>query len=176
MDMRKVKSASAIVEDILTLIRGYFKKKDTLESGKLLWLASALDDVPKRGKRIKDTKMVPVVLTLVNDEDVEMLKRGVHKGIIKRIRMARMARMVKEAHQQGGLLTELDLTAILCMHNNYISKSIQAYQKEHGELLPLRGYIHDCGSATTHKVKIISLYRQGLNLWISKTLLREGKD
>jgi len=150
-------TASAIVEDIISLVRSYFKKVDTLEPGKLIYLACASNDVPKKGKRIQDTQMVPVVLTPVNDEDVKLLKREVHKQTIKKMRMARMS---KEAFRQRGLLTQLDLSAILCMHKNDVSESIREHQKGNDELLPLRGYIHDCGPATSHKVKIISLYQK----------------
>ena len=142
-------TASAIVEDIISLVKSYFKKVDTLESGKLIWLACALNDVPKRGKRIRDTQMIPVVLTLVNDEDVELLRKGVHKQTIKKMRMARMA---TEAFRQKGLLTQLDFSAILCMHKNDIFKSIREYQRENDELLPRTGYIHDCGPATSHNL------------------------
>jgi len=88
---------------------------------------------------------------------LELLKKGVHKQTIKKMRMARMS---KEAFRQKGLLTQLDLSAILCMHKNDVSKSIREHQKENDGLPPLRGYIHDCGPATSHKVKIISLYQR----------------
>jgi len=61
----------------------------------------------------------------------------------------------------GEHVTQLGFSAILRMHKNDVSKSIQEYQRENDEFRPLRSHIHGCGLATSHKVKIISLYQKG---------------
>ena len=70
----------------------------------------------------------------------------------------RIARVLKVAEVQGGPLTIEEVAAIMNLSPATISKRVQKYQKEHQEVLPLKGYLLDMGSGTTHKEIIIALY------------------
>jgi DNA-binding CsgD family transcriptional regulator len=76
--------------------------------------------------------------------------------------MTRMARMVNEAFKQGACLTTSQLGLLVGMSPATVANQIRRYHEEHGELLPLRGIVEDCSSATTHKVEIVRLHLKGL--------------
>jgi hypothetical protein len=81
-------TAKAIVEDILSLIERYYvysansdgihlsQGQSEFGSIGLVWLAPPIDEFPKRGKTIPQTKMKPVILTFVSPEDIESIKEG----------------------------------------------------------------------------------------------------
>jgi len=76
--------------------------------------------------------------------------------------MSRMARMVHEAFDQGACLTTSQLGLLVGISPAAVASQIRRYHEEHGELLPLRGIVEDCSSATTHKVEIVRLHLEGL--------------
>jgi hypothetical protein len=45
--------------------------RNRVRTGQILWLAVAANERPGRSKRIEDTRLVPVVLDLVNREDID---------------------------------------------------------------------------------------------------------
>jgi hypothetical protein len=70
-------------------------------------------------------------------------------------------RLAEEAHGQGAPLSQTDLALLLGSSQKTIS-TIVIGLREHGELLPLRGYLADMGRWPTHKQAVIRLYLQGL--------------
>jgi hypothetical protein len=156
-------SAKAIVDDILSVIDQYFLvssiKTDLhhIHYGQLVWMAVPVDEYPQRGKSIAATRMKPVVLSFVTDQDVDHLTQGFDTGTLRK---KRIKRWVYEAFDQGALLTQLDLAMLLGVCDAVISKYVNQIQKE-GTLLPTRGNIHDLSGAITHKREIITLYLEG---------------
>lgn len=114
------------------LVEKYYPKKDHLKSGQMLWYAVAEDEKPSYAKRITETKMVPVVLSIVSDDDIEGLKKGAG---LREIKKGLPNRLHTEAKEQGGVLTELDTKVILKMSSTTISKNILNYEKETGRFL-----------------------------------------
>jgi hypothetical protein len=57
-------TASAIVDDILTLIEQYYRFKDNsfLKQGQMVWHAVPVDEYPKKGKTMAQTRLKPVIL------------------------------------------------------------------------------------------------------------------
>lgn len=157
-------TAEAIVDDIIKLIENYFllAKPDTgaffLTYGKLVWMAVDVDDHPKRGQSIATTRLKPVVLTFLCDEDVQSLKKGFSS---RSLRMRKMVRWCEEAFEQGALLSQLDLAVLLNCCDAVVSQYVNDYQRTTGKILPTRGNIHDLSGAITHKREIIALYLQG---------------
>lgn len=156
-------TAKAIVEDILQLLEDFFiigNIDDDLrhiQRGQLVWMAVPVDEYPQRGKSIAQTRMMPVVLSLVTDADIDHIAYGFDT---KTLRKNRIQRLVDEAFDQGALLTQLDLAMLLGMSDAVVSQYVNQIQKE-GHLLPTRGNIHDLSGAITHKREIISLYLEG---------------
>jgi hypothetical protein len=97
-------------------------------------------------------KLVPVVLTLVCEEDISKLEKGLkltkHKQNV-------VARMLREAYLQGALLSMRDLSLLLSITDSYASTIRRAYEKENNVQLPHPGNLQDMGSCLTHKYQII---------------------
>lgn len=71
-------------------------------------------------------------------------------------------RLVKSAHEQGGLLTLAELSVLLNRSYEIVRGYVEAWQTETGETLPLKGYQMDQGSRPTHKGEIIHWFERGL--------------
>jgi hypothetical protein len=117
-------------------------------AGQCLWIAVAVDDPPRRNKRIEQTRLVPVVLDLVNAADVEEAVSG---SVRAKTRPKKVLRLFRQAHAQGGLLTEADASLLLHLPINTISKVVRKHETETGEIIPRRGTVHDMGRSVTHK-------------------------
>lgn len=156
-------TAKAIIDDIMTLIEEYFLVSTIdndlhyIQYGQLVWMAVPIDEYPKRGKSIAETRMKPVVLTFVDDSDIEHIAHGFDT---KTMRKNRLKRWVDEAFDQGALLTQLDLAMLLGVCDAVVSQYVNSIQKT-GTLLPTRGNIHDLSGAITHKREIITFYLEG---------------
>jgi ribosomal protein L10 len=74
-----------------------------------------------------------------------------------------MVRLLKSAKSQDGLLNGAELSVLMNRSLSTIRKYLDEYQKETGEILPLKGYVLDQGSLPTHKGIIVSLYEQGIS-------------
>lgn len=156
-------TATAIINDILQLIDDYFLVSSIdddlhhIHYGQLVWMAVPVDEYPKRGKTLDDTRMKPVVLSFITDEDVSHIAHGFDSTSLRK---KRLIRWVDEAFDQGALLTQLDLAMLLGVCDAVVSKYVNEIQ-QNGHLLSTRGNIHDISGAVTHKRQIITLYLQG---------------
>lgn len=148
----------AIVADLVRTIRSYYQRDRDLEPGEIIYPAPAKDERGGRGKTIARTKLVPARLRLIADEDLEAIRTGCPAAKRRAIRVRRLAR---QAHEQGGLLSQRDLSLLLGCSDSSISATAVALRRG-GEFLPLRGYLADMGSFPTHKAAIIALYLRGL--------------
>jgi len=156
-------TAKAIINDILKLVDDYFlvstldDDQHHIHFGQLVYMAVPVDEYPKRGKAIAQTRLKPVVLSFVADEDIEHIAHGFDS---KSLRKKRLVRWVDEAFDQGALLTQLDLAMLLGVTESVVSQYVNEIQNE-GRLLPTRGNIHDLSGAITHKREIITLFLEG---------------
>lgn len=148
----------AIVADICNTIRTYYRRKGDLEPGELIYLAPAKGQGPGRGKTIAKTKLVPVKLTIVAQEDIDAIRDGARSAGLRAIRVRRLCR---EAFEQGGLLSQRDVALVTGYSQNSVSDTAVDL-RQRGEFLPLRGYIEDMGSFPTHKAAIVRLYLNGM--------------
>jgi hypothetical protein len=156
-------TARAIIDDLLKLIDDYFLVSSLdddlhhLHYGQLVWMAVPVDEYPQKGKSLSQTRMKPVVLSFVTDNDIAHLAHGFDS---KTLRKRRLERWVYEAFDQGAVLTNLDLSVLLGVCDAVVSQYVCEIQKD-GKLLPTRGNIHDLSGAITHKREIITLYLEG---------------
>jgi hypothetical protein len=149
---------AAIVADLCETIRHYYARAGELEPGQLLYNAPAVGERAGRGKTIAKTKLVPVRLTIIADEDLEAIRSGARAA---RRREIRVRRLTLEAYEQGGLLSQADIGLVTGYSPGAVSVTAVELRRR-GEYLPLRGYIADMGSFPTHKAAIIRLYLSGL--------------
>ena len=156
-------TAKAIIADIIKLIDDYYivsaidDDQHHINHGQLVYMAVPVDEFPKRGKSIAQTRLKPVVLSFITDADIEHLAQGFQTTSLRK---KRLVRWIDEAFEQGALLTQLDLSMLLGIGDAAVSQYVNEIQKN-GKLLPTRGNIHDLSGAITHKREIITLYLEG---------------
>jgi hypothetical protein len=156
-----------LAEDVEALVEQFYPPSERAESGQLIWSCTG-DDGQKAqpGKRTEAYKTVTVRLPLIEPEEIsERLEPGGrgqgatrpherHKRQIKR--------MVLAAAAQGGLLTLAELSLILGLGYEGVSRYVRQIETETGHPLPLKGYKMDQGSRPSHKGEIIRRFEQGL--------------
>lgn len=122
-----------------------------IKHGQMLW--NALDKSTRADW--ENRKYKPVVLTLVNDADIDLFMKGTS---VRQIKKQVIARMMAEAYQQGGLLSTRDVSLIMASDASYLSNLRIEYENENQIILPHTGSLHDMGSTLTHKVQIVRKY------------------
>lgn len=157
-----------LVEDVTALQEEFYPSTERAGSGTLVWTCTA-DEGKKAepGKRTEDYKTVTVKLPLVTTADLrdrtdKKTPRGKTHAKAKARDKRRLARMVKAAEEQGGLLTIAELSVILNKSYEVTRQFVREWEEETGELLPMKGYRMDQGSRPTHKKEIVRLYENGL--------------
>jgi hypothetical protein len=141
-------TAANVADELIRLFEENVPQKDLLKHGQMLW--NALDkntrgDSPKR-------KYKTVVLSVVTDKEITLYEQN---KPIKEIRKQIIARMIKEAYEQGGILSTRDVGLIMSTAWTRISIERIEYEKENKTVLPHTGVLHDMGSTITHKDIIV---------------------
>ena len=155
-----VVTANAIVDNILTIIEQYYRYSDNsfIKHGQMVWHAVPIDEYPKKGKSIAQTKLIPVVLDIISDQDIEDMKTPMHH---REIRMKKSERWTNQAYEQGALLTNLDLAVLFGVNEYTASVYVREYYSLYGRKLPTRGNIQFIGRGQTHKKEIITMHLNG---------------
>jgi hypothetical protein len=101
---------------------------------------------------------------LIEEEDIQKrIKSYYTKGNYEKMEerdIKAMARLIKSAYEQGGLLSEAELSVLLNRSFGAISRYLKKYHQTHKDILPTKGIMLDQGSKPTHKASIIDLYEQ----------------
>lgn len=106
------------------------------------------------GPPLQETDRVEVTLTVdAGVEDAEVLAQ---QGRLA-LRAGRILRLVDEALEQGGVLTEEDLARVLQVTRRTIERDVRQLQAA-GHHVQTRGQVKGTGRGQTHKVKIIELW------------------
>jgi hypothetical protein len=156
-----------LAEDVERLIEEFFPLAERAQSGQLIWTCTA-DEGRKAqpGKRTEEYKTATVMLPLIEREErQEQLDRcGKGKGSqrLHERHKRQIQRMVTAAVEQGGLLTQAELSTILAITCEAVQKCVREIEVETGKPLPLKGYKMDQGCRPTHKGEIVHLYEQGV--------------
>ena len=133
---------------ILDVVNAHVRPAGHLRHGQALWLGIALDDPPRWRRRTEDTKLVPVVLDLSTPDDIQA--RMDRKPSPERLRI-KAVRLCEQAHRQGALLSNSDLSELLGRDGSTISGVLVQHEKKAGKLVPRRATLHDVGTGLTHK-------------------------
>ena len=162
------KVLSMLADDIVELHKEFYPETEQRGMGWILWHTTSADSKkPTYGTRTEDYKVKTVMLPLVTEADVEARmvgKAGKANGnYIKQQErdMRVMARLIKSAYEQGGLLSGAEVSVLLNRSLTTISRHLKEYHKQHKDILPTKGNILDQGSSPSHKGIIIDLYEQG---------------
>jgi hypothetical protein len=137
-----------IADALIDLFNSLCPESSRLKPGQIIW--NALDKRTRADSEKRRYK--PVILSLVTDDEVSMFEKG---SSVSTIRKNVMARMIKEAYQQGAVLSTRDLSLLLIFSASALSHQRIDYEKEQNTVLPHTGVIHDMGTTLTHKRIII---------------------
>lgn len=112
------------------------------------------------GKELKDCELVTVILTLFEKNDSLDLSSQTNEGRSIEMRQRRLMRIASEAKDQGGLLSQEDLSELLMCDVRTIRRDVQVL-KNKGIVVPTRGTIKDIGPGVTHREIAIRLWLEG---------------
>jgi Fic family protein len=143
-------SSSILMRAKECLLRDYSLREGQIE-------VTVIGIEERSGKVIEKMEKKKVRLTIDNGiEDIEILKEY---GRIS-LRQIKIERITDEAIEQGGVLSQEDLSKYLGCTVRTIQRDIKAIKKKGIEVVT-RGYLHNIGRGQTHKVKIIGMYLDG---------------
>lgn len=158
-------------DEIVQLFEEHHPKRDRIAAGTIGWVTTKKSvRKPSYGKRTEDYESLMVYLPLVTGSALEQhvfVKAGAKNSnyrINRERDLATMARLVKSAWEQGGMLSQAELCVLMNRSLTTMQKYVAEYEALHPEdMLPLKGYILDQGSRPTHKGLILNLYEQGVD-------------
>lgn len=137
-----------IADSLLELFSQQVRETARLEPGQILWNAV---DIATRADSA-NRRFVPVVLTMVCEQDIQNRVKGMS---IMGIRAQATARILREAYAQDALLSMRDIS-LLCWHSSASPTTWrQYYEQAHQCELPHPGNLQDMGSCITHKAQIV---------------------
>lgn len=142
---------SRIADELINIFELNSLDIKTLKPGQILWRAVDKDTRADS----KNCRFVAVVLTVVAPQDIDKLEVT---GVNRKHRQSVIARIMREAYDQGALLSSRDISLMLATNDSYISTERINFEKEHDVTLPHTGNLHDMGSCITHKYQIIYKY------------------
>lgn len=127
---------------------------EKIHEGQIVFHAASASEPP--GKRISEIKTVPIHLTFHDRTDIRVLSEEGTSALRKH----KVIRMANEALDQGGLLTQEDLSVLLCSSRRTIRRDIKEL-KVQGIEVPTRGTLQDIGPGVTHKSKVVKMWLEG---------------
>ncbi len=137
-----------IVDELLELVENTSPDIRRMKPGQILW--NALDirtrgDSPRR-------RYVPVVLSVITEGDIKQLVKGFPMSVVAK---NAIARMMRQAIEQGGVLSNRDVGLLTLRTPSYAARKRKEYEEEYQCVLPHTGVLHDMGSCISHKKMII---------------------
>jgi hypothetical protein len=138
-----------IANELICIFETHNPPSSRFQCGQVFW--NALDQKTRADS--PNRRFVPVVLSLVTENDIDQLSKGVRPSVITR---NTIARIMKEAYEQGGILSTRDVALLMLRGVANISQLRKQYEKEHNCILPHTGALHDMGSCVSHKTMIIN--------------------
>jgi len=147
------KEARGILESAKTIFNSEgTSHPGNIRPGQIREIILAKDASP--GKPLSQLKKVEITLTLdAGKEDLDVLSKYGRNHL----REVRILRLVEEALDQGGILTQEDLSRILKVDVRTLKRDI-AHLRKLGYLVHTRGQLKGIGRGKSHKVAIIELY------------------
>ena len=149
-----VRARRSVVQGIVEMVHRFFPSTSHLRQGQTTWISVAKNEVSSYGKTITETRLVPVIVTLLAEDEAQQRRDGKRLRDIKR---ESVARACLEIDQQGGCVTAAELALMFKTTPTTVGKYIAEWEAAHGKLLPRRGTIHDMGPTLTHKKEICRL-------------------
>jgi hypothetical protein len=127
------RARKAIVQGITDLVHRFFPETNHLRSGQTTWTTVAKATSSSDGKTIEETPLVPVVLSILAENEATLRK---NKTKLRELKIDAVGGLCTEADDQGGCFTTVELALLLQTTPSTISTYIRAYEDKHGQLLP----------------------------------------
>jgi len=137
-----------LVEELIKLLQDLLPLKEHVKPGQIVWNAVSI----KTRADSPNVRFVPVVLTIIDQKDIEQLTNGVPMTQI--IRQA-IGRITVEAYNQGALLSMRDIGLLTWRSSSAISQYRKQYEEQRGVTLPHTGSLQDMGRCVSHKSIIV---------------------
>lgn len=137
-----------LADELVKLITTAMPEKEHVKPGQIVWNAIDLrtrSDSPRR-------RFVSVILTMIDEEDCQKLTKGTKMTEVAKNAIARICR---EAYEQGALLSMRDIGLLTWRGNAAISIMRKDYEAQNQTALPHIGSLHDMGTCITHKAIIV---------------------
>jgi hypothetical protein len=139
---------SFIADELIKIFQENNRDINSIKPGQVLWNAVHKDTRADW----HNMKLVPVILTLVNNDDISKLENGLK---ITEHRQNVVARILEEAYSQNALLSMRDVGLLLSIDDSYATINRKKYEEKHNVQLPHPGNLQDMGSCITHKYQIV---------------------
>ena len=135
-------------QKVMELNDQYYLREDFIRPGQMRWVVLKAGQKYSKSKKLSDMKLTPVTLTVITPEDIEDRVNHIKK---KELLEKLIVRLCKETKEQGGVITETDLSILLRLSGANISNYITNYEKRTNEVVPRAGTEMDIGKSLTHK-------------------------
>ena len=137
-----------LVTQIQKLVEEFYPPHTHLRMGQVMWPAIDENETAAYGKTMEKTRLKPVFLDLIAQEDIEAVLKAEARPLI---RQRATVRLFKQAKEQGGVLSCADVASLMRLSLATVSKYVRSWEKEKQEIIPRRGTVHDLGPSLTHK-------------------------
>lgn len=137
-----------LIDELIKLLNKVLPLKEHVKPGQIVWNVISVSTTASS----PHPRVVPVTLTIIDEEDIDKLAKGVPMSEIMK---QAVARITQEAYRQGGLLSMRDIGLLTWRDGSSVSKYRKNYEKEQNVTLPHRGSLHDMGSCISHKSMIV---------------------
>lgn len=137
-----------IAQQLADMLEAQAPAYTQLHAGQCLWNAVAIE-TRADSQRLR---LVPVILTLVDDTDIAHLANGESHAAVAQ---DATARLLDEAYQQGALLSMRDIALLTWQSEIKITQYRKTWEEAHQRVLPHPGSLQDMGSCITQKKMIV---------------------
>lgn len=137
-----------LADELARLFETLSPTTQRIKPGQILW--NALDK--KTRGNSPHRRYVPVVLSVITEDDIDQLTKG---APMSRITKYAIARIIREAFAQGGILSSRDIGLVTLRDPTKVSAMRKEYETQHGCSLPHTGALHDMGSCISHKTTMV---------------------
>ena len=161
---------NAICRSLTEMFMTYFNTYIGQERGEGQITYRAIPENVPPGIEVVKIKTLPVRLTVVENSDIELASESQDKLLKHRI-----VRLSNEAFDQGGVLTQADISLILGVSLRTVNRKVKEL-KDEGIVVPTRGNRKDIGPGTSHKAKIVEMYLTGYDFTEIKRRTRHSSE
>lgn len=153
--------ADVLIQRFLALIEQYAPLQQRFRPYQTLVLAVDKHEKFGYGKRMERCRLVAVVINLITPAELQELAEGAK---LQELRPRIVARILKEAYDQGGVLPFSTVGLLTGLHSAAaVGRAVALfYEKNPDVVLPHSGTVFDMGRTLTHKKASVLLKHQGL--------------